>query len=54
METKLEMVRDFLIHQPDAKLHEAALNFGFYDEFHLSKAFKKQYGVSPSKFRASF
>lgn len=53
METKLEMVRDFLIHQPEAKLHEAALNFGFYDEFHLSKAFKKQYGISPSKFRAS-
>lgn len=51
METKLEMVRHFLAHQPEAKLHEAAVNFGFYDEFHLSKAFKKQFGQSPSQFR---
>ena len=27
---------------------------GFYDEFHLSKAFKKQFGVSPSKYRKAF
>lgn len=51
MELKLEMVRQFLVHQPDAKLHEAAVNFGFYDEFHLSKAFKKHFGQSPSQFR---
>lgn len=51
METKLEMVRYFLIHQPDAPLHEAAVNFGFYDEFHLSKAFKKHFKMSPSRFR---
>ncbi len=54
METKLEMVRQFLTYQPDAKLHEAAVNFGFYDEFHLSKAFKKQFGKSPSQFRSSY
>lgn len=53
METKLEMVRHFLIHQPDSTLHEAAVNFGFYDEFHLSKAFKKQFKMSPSQFRNS-
>ncbi|MFR6274208.1 MAG: helix-turn-helix domain-containing protein [Blautia sp.] len=40
-----------LIHQPDSTLHEAANNFGFYDEFHLSKAFKKQFKMSPSQFR---
>ena len=51
METHLEMVRHFLIYQPKATLREAALNFGFYDEFHLSKAFKKRYGISPSRFR---
>ena len=51
METKLEMVRQFLLQQPDAKLHEAALNFGFYDEFHLSKAFKKHFGQPPSLLR---
>lgn len=51
MDLKLEMVREFLSHQPDARLHEAAVNFGFYDEFHLSKAFKKKYGYPPSKVR---
>lgn len=51
METKLEMVRQFLLSQPQAKLREAALNYGFYDEFHLSKAFKKRFGMSPSEYR---
>lgn len=51
MEQKLEMVREYLLHQPEAKLHEAAVNFGFYDEFHLSKAFRKQYGYPPSRLR---
>lgn len=51
METKLEMVRQYLLTQPQAKLHEAAINYGFYDEFHLSKAFKKQFGQSPSSYR---
>lgn len=51
METKLEMVRQFLLSQPQAKLHEAALNYGFYDEFHLSKAFKRKFGMAPSEYR---
>lgn len=51
METKLQMVRQFLLSQPQAKLREAALNYGFYDEFHLSKAFKKRFGMSPSEYR---
>ena len=32
METKLEMVRQFLLTQPDTKLREAAINYGFCDE----------------------
>lgn len=51
METHLEMARQFLLSQPQAKLHEAALNYGFYDEFHLSKAFKKKFGMPPSVYR---
>ena len=54
MESKLEMVRQFLLTQPETTLREVALNYGFYDEFHLSKAFKKQFGVSPSKYRKLF
>lgn len=53
MDLKLDMVREFLLHQPQAKLHEAAVNFGFYDEFHLSKAFRKKYGQPPSQYRRS-
>lgn len=51
METRLEMVRQFLLAQPDTKLREAAINYGFCDEFHLSKAFKRQFGLSPSRYR---
>lgn len=51
MEIRLEMVRQFLLAQPDTKLREAAVNYGFCDEFHLSKAFKKQFGFSPSRYR---
>lgn len=51
MDLKLDMVREFLLHHPEATLHEVALNFGFYDEFHLSKSFRKKYGQSPSFYR---
>lgn len=53
MEIHLEMVRQFLLSQPSAKLREVALNFGFCDEFHLSRAFKKQFGLSPSQYKAA-
>ena len=53
MEIHLEMVRQFLLSQPHTKLREVALNFGFYDEFHLSKSFKKQFGLSPAQYKAA-
>jgi len=49
MDKKLEMVRQYLIMTPDAKLSEVAANFGFCDEFHLGKAYKKKYSVSPKR-----
>lgn len=48
---KLEMVATQLLVEPDIKLSEIASTFGFYDEFHLSRAFKQKYDVSPSQFR---
>lgn len=51
MELKLKMVQQYLRCQPKATLREAAENFGFYDEFHLSHAFKNRFGVSPSEYR---
>lgn len=51
MELRLRMVQQYLRCQPDATLCEAAQNFGFCDEFHLSHAFKKQFGICPSAYR---
>jgi len=36
------------------KMEAVALQTGFYDAFHFSKAFKKVCGVSPSQFRRDF
>ena len=51
LDMKMEAVRLFLLNHPDIKLHEVALNFGFYDEFHLSKTFKKKFNVSPNQYK---
>ena len=44
---RLEAVHAFLLSHPNVSLRQAAANFGFCDEFHLSKAYKQHYGVSP-------
>ncbi len=49
-EYKLELVRNTLLSHPSIKLSELAMNYGFYDAFHLSKLFKKQYGRSPRQY----
>ncbi|MBQ9765111.1 MAG: helix-turn-helix transcriptional regulator [Lachnospiraceae bacterium] len=49
MDRKLEMVRQYMLVNPEAKLSEVAGNFGFCDEFHLGKAYKKKYGISPKR-----
>lgn len=51
MEQKLEMVYQYLHNHPDITLKETAINFGFYDEFHLSRAFKKKFGAAPKYVR---
>ena len=48
---KLEMVAKQLLIEPDIRLSEIAGMFGFFDEFHMSHAFKAKYGVSPSAYR---
>ncbi len=48
---KLNMIQQYLRCQPEVTLKEAAMNFGFCDEFHLSHAFKKKFGVSPTEYR---
>jgi len=48
---KLEMVAAQLRVEPDVKLSEIAATFAFYDEFHLSRAFKQKYGQSPLQYK---
>lgn len=48
---KLEMVALQLEIEPDIRLKELACTFGFYDEFYLSKLFKKKYGLSPLEYK---
>lgn len=47
----LDMVASQLEMEPDLRLQEIATAFGFHDEFHMSKAFKKKYAISPQKYR---
>lgn len=48
---KLEMARLQLITQPHVPVKEISAAYGFCDEFHFSKLFKKKYGVSPAQLR---
>ena len=49
---KLENIRGILAAEPTIRLHELAKSFGFYDEFHLSRIFKKHFGESTKEYRA--
>ena len=51
LEQKLHAVADMLLFFPEMTLRELAFNYGFCDEFHLSKAFKRFYGKSPADYR---
>ncbi len=42
-----------LLRRSNQSLKEVAAQTGFYDSFHLSKSFKKVYGLSPKDFRVS-
>lgn len=53
MQYKLRQVVDTLSEYPDVALADLAESYGFCDAFHLSKAFKRQFGVSPAAYRDS-
>ena len=48
---KLEMVAAQIETEPDIRIKELAATYGFYDEFYLSKLFKKKYGLSPLEYK---
>jgi AraC-like DNA-binding protein len=49
MNLKLQMARSLLQHEPATQLKELAQAFGFYDEYHFSKRYKKKFGYSPKR-----
>ena len=51
MAHKLQSIKSIMLAHPEIKLRELAVNHGFCDEFHLSKSFKKYFGISPYRFR---
>lgn len=48
---KIEQSKFYLEYYPKMKIIEIADNFGFYDEYHFSRQFKKETGYSPSEYR---
>jgi AraC-like DNA-binding protein len=50
MNGKLEQIAALLRSGTFSNIRSLASDFGFYDEYHLSKCFKKKYGISPYRY----
>jgi AraC-like DNA-binding protein len=50
MDNKLENVAALLRSKNFSNIRNLASDFGFYDEYHLGKCFKKKYGISPYRY----
>lgn len=51
LDMKLRSAAAFIREYPDVKLYEVAKNFGFYDEFHFSRAFSGKFSIPPAAYR---
>jgi len=51
IDKKLEMIAMHLDTEPYVRMKELAATYNFYDEFYLSKLFKKKYGLSPIEYK---
>jgi AraC-like DNA-binding protein len=49
LQTKLDMAFQQLQIDNQQTLYSIASGYGFYDEFHFSRLFKKRFGISPSQ-----
>jgi AraC-like DNA-binding protein len=51
IEQKINHAKFCLEYYPDMKIIQIATDLGFYDEYHFSRQFKKETGLSPKHFR---
>jgi len=51
LDARLRLAASILDTSPDITLREVSDTLGFYDEFHLSRSFKKRFGRSPRQHR---
>lgn len=49
LKTKCQMARDLMSQDPTITLRELAAIYGFCDEYHFSKCYKKVFGYSPKR-----
>jgi len=49
IKTKMSDGRDLILQDPSITLKEIAATYGFYDEYHFSKSYKKIMGYPPKQ-----
>ena len=49
MKLKCQMAQELMRNEPDVTLKEIAAIYGFYDEYHFGKCYKKTMGYSPKR-----
>lgn len=53
IQVRMEKARNYLLARPDLEIMEVAAKVGYHSASYFSTAFRKYYGVSPSKLRSS-
>lgn len=48
LNVRLDMAMKILQNEPERTLRDLAEAYGFYDEYHFSRTFKRRFGISPS------
>lgn len=46
---KCQMAHELMVYDPSLTLKEVAAAYGFYDEYHFSKCYKKVFGCPPGR-----
>ena len=54
IQEKLKKGKRYLEYFPDMSLRDIAIELNFYDEYHFSRQFKKEYGISPADYKKQY